>query len=487
MNPSQLSANLSQSKHWSESRDLPDPVGLADLRLRPDLVVPLAGFGRSPSEFTAFPWPNTGMKTRSMAVIDPYDELACRVAVAEFILAVDTHLPPRPVVAGYRIGKQPPGWAYRHPGKSHSEHRDRVAALVAADDFGALVVTDVARCYGSIQLPAVAERLMSLVGKHAAVDAVLSWWSIWADRDGCVGLPIGPEWSPAFAHALLGHVDSELVKGGFRHGRWSDDIAIGVPVRGDPCDALALVDEALQMVGLERSVEKTFIHDDPAAALARVRNTALSGLEGMLATGDAKVDGCVHDLFSAAIDMTDGLSSFRFAMRTMKHRKDAWAADQFARDPSLMEIDPATAGSYLSAIAVDHPDAVAGLFCLVAAKPTDRSAAVHLHLMKAASVRLWGAAEGRLFEAVHDDADAPEVLRWWSAEALAATPSFDAERCVADAGSAARNCGSRRLALPARRIADDRQRISCARRIGAVGAHLGPTAAFIERKCEPLS
>lgn len=427
------------------------------------------------------------MKLRSMAVVDPYDELALRAAVGEFVGIVDGFLPARPTVAGYRLGKPPPGWAYRHPKKAHAEHRDHVAGLVNREDFGFLVTTDVARCYGSIGVSAVADRLMSLIGRHAAIDASLDWWNIWMNRDGCVGLPVGPEWAPTFAHVLLGHVDHLLVKAGLRHGRWSDDLAIGVPVSGNPHAVLDIIDEGLQLVGLERSVEKTSIHDDPALALATVRNTALSGLEGMLATGDAEADGHVHDLFSEAICREDGLSSFRFAVRTMKHRDDAWAAAEFDRDPALMEIDPATVGSYLGSIAVNHPDAVGRLLCLVSTKPTNRSAAVHLHLLKAAASRRWGGAEGRLFEAVHDDHTAPEVLRWWSAEAIAATPAFDLERCVVDAESESRTCGSRRMALPARRAVDDRQRVACARRIGAIGEHLGPTAAFLQRRGHPVS
>jgi RNA polymerase-binding transcription factor DksA len=38
LTPNHVKANLTQSKYWSESRDLPDPVGPADLRLRPELV-----------------------------------------------------------------------------------------------------------------------------------------------------------------------------------------------------------------------------------------------------------------------------------------------------------------------------------------------------------------------------------------------------------------------------------------------------------------
>lgn len=218
-----------------------------------------------------------------------------------------------------------------------------------------------------------------------------------------------------------------------------------------------------------------------------MQDSVLGSLQSALRGGQVDVDDRVHDLFLEAADDPNGVHRFRFTLRTMRNRCDAWAAEVFATRPELMETDPTTVGEYLKAIAPRRPNAVAVLMPLLRAPPTERTAAVQVHLLRAATARLWGVAEGALFERVHDDIARPAPVRWWAAEALAVSPSFDSDRCVADVGLAADPQSARRMALPLRRTTDDVVRVNCARRIDSPEMRLGPTAAYIARRSRPVA
>lgn len=423
-----------------------------------------------------------------MAIIDPYDELAVRVATGLFIEDVDQILPASPIVSSHRLGKRPPGWAFNHPKSAHKSYRRHLSSMVQPATFCALLVTDVRQCYPSITYDVCGERLLANVANQAAVRAVMEWLSCWGRRDGLRGLPIGPEWSPVYAHAMLGVLDRQLLDIGAEYARWSDDLMVFLRPHEDPEVVLSSIDAALEWVCLERSGEKTEIIDDIQAARNRVQDAALSGLQSVLAASRADCDGRIHELFDAVVgEENPTIQRFRFAVRTMENRGDPWAADRFALEPSLMEVDPTTVGTYLKTLARSCPDAVATLLPLLSIKPTDRNAGVQLHLMRASTGRMWGRPEGELFEAVSNDAGRSPVLRWWAAEALAATPTYDVERCMSDVESAQDSMDQRRHSLPIRRSHSDRQRRRCARRLIDIDRRLTPTARFIERSADFIS
>lgn len=476
-----MKANLSPAKDWSAARDLPDPVALKDLRQWPHLTMPIVRFGGSPEVCRHLPWPN-GDKLRSLALLDPFDEMAVRVGVATMIRQVDAHLPARPTVVGYRLGRRPPGWAYQHSRLAFEGRRSRLLALFREPRFRGLLLTDVRRCYPSMQAAVVFERMGAVVGDLPELDAIESWLRIWQVRDGLEGLPIGPEWSPVFAHAVLGVVDHALVATGADHVRWSDDIAV-VLRAGDHWEAVCgAVDAALRSVNLERSLEKTDWIDDPERAVAAIVDRELSGLGFALRRGSKQAARWNRGVFDeTAAAGKPNVHRFRYSVRTMQHRRDPYGAQRFLGEPGLMEIDPNTVGTYLAALVHKHPDDVAALFDLLAAPPTVRTAAVQVHLLRAATHGVWGAAEGRLFSRAARDGDRGDVVQWWAAEARAVTPESSRDAAIAEVESANDRCARRRYALPLRRLSDSRQRSVAATHVARLDADLSPTAALIER------
>jgi hypothetical protein len=482
-----LRANLSPSKDWSSTRDLRDPVRLIDLRQSPDLVVEAvsATAANGPEPAYVVPWPKPAKGLRQLTEADKHDELVVRTLAAYMVHPVDSHLPSRPTVSGYRLGRPPPGWSYRHGKKSHEEHRECVRALVQHSSFSALVITDVQDCYGSIRLDRCGDRLTEIGAAGWAVEAAIGWMRIWQERDGVRGLPIGPEWSPTFAHAVLSAVDAGLVWMGYPHGRWSDDIAAAVLGHGSTDDALAVIDSRLATVDLVRSKAKTEILDDPDDAFDRVVDLVLSGLAfDLTVSPGADTDQDVRDVFEQAIEELGSepraIHRFRFALATMMHHRDPWAARRFEACPELMEIDPTKVGAYLSGLAGSKPDAVAALFPLLEQPPDDRSTAVQIQMLGAAEAFEWGAPEGRIFERAHD-ASRPEVLRWWAAEALAHSPSFSPDRSVVEALVAGTDQAARRHLLPLRSMGNDAVRRRCSQRVACRGPRLESTVRFLVR------
>jgi hypothetical protein len=118
-----------------------------------------------------------------------------------------------------------------------------------------VTLIDVHRCYGSIDVAAVASRLRGLSRRDVA--ALLRLLGRFED-EGMQGLPIGPEPSAILANAVLAGVDEALRRTRVRHVRWVDDVAIA----GDDAGSARAVDaaaEALASVGLTINERKTRI------------------------------------------------------------------------------------------------------------------------------------------------------------------------------------------------------------------------------------
>lgn len=132
---------------------------------------------------------------------------------------------------------------------------------------GVLLFTDVRRCYASIRDPIVRDRLRAL-GVRASLAAEVAAFLRDLRPAGVVGLPVGPVPSAVLANAVLAALDEAVTAAGMAHLRWVDDVAISVAGPEDAGPALAVVDEALGRLGLERNEEKTRLVTDRRAARA---------------------------------------------------------------------------------------------------------------------------------------------------------------------------------------------------------------------------
>jgi hypothetical protein len=464
-------------------RDLPDPVGLADLRRHPHETSALVDPEASPQSMLHVPWPKLG-GLRDLVVLDSIDELTIRSLLGFVAEAIDRHLPARPSVSSYRLRKGHPGWDYQHPKHAHESHREHLESLVRSRDFGFLVLTDVEDCYGTITPERCLDRVDKIAGPHPAMLEVYRWLDALRSGSALRGLPIGPEWSPTLAHALLSAVDAALVWSAYSHGRWSDDVAAVGTQRDRPERLLDTVDTGLGAVGLKRSAAKTAVIGDPNDAIDAVRDRELSALLGHLDVASIfDPSEHIYDVFDRAVEEPErrgSISRFRFALRTLGNRGDAWAARRMVLEPVILELDPATCGRYLASVAHRQPSQVAPLFDLLEKPPSDRAIGTHVHILRAASSRGWGTAEAIAFDRA-GSIDRPEVVRWWAGEAIAQTPGFDPARCLADVETAELSMGRRRAALPLRRepSQDIRRQVSAV--MARTDARLISTCSYLSR------
>jgi hypothetical protein len=130
----------------------------------------------------------------------------------------------------------------------------RVRALATRAD--AVLVTDVRRCYASIRIDVVERALASAGVERSTIDAIASLLRRF-DRLGIEGLPVGPDPSAVLANAVLAAVDGRLISDGFEHVRWVDDVVVALREPGDAARAIAVIDDALDSLGLRRHVAKT--------------------------------------------------------------------------------------------------------------------------------------------------------------------------------------------------------------------------------------
>ena len=124
----------------------------------------------------------------------------------------------------------------------------RARSLACRFATGSEVVSaDVRACYASMDPSVVAVALAAAGAPRGdsalAADMLEGWGS-----EGYAGLPIGPPASAAVANAVLLRVDRGL--GATPFLRWVDDYLL-------PAGLLDRLDEGLDAVGLERSIEKT--------------------------------------------------------------------------------------------------------------------------------------------------------------------------------------------------------------------------------------
>lgn len=119
-----------------------------------------------------------------------------------------------------------------------------------------IAVADVRRCYASISPPTVERTLEGLgIGSAAAVGRFLAR----LERAGGRGLPVGPEASAVLANAVLGGADAALSAAGVQHLRWVDDMVIAADDPAEAAEALGVLSQALEGLGLRLNATKTRI------------------------------------------------------------------------------------------------------------------------------------------------------------------------------------------------------------------------------------
>ena len=236
---------------------------------------------RRPARVVPVPRPGGGV--RWMARLDGQD--ASRYATAVGAVAGRIEVSLGPEVIADRVGPVGTGRVQLEGfASAYARWRRRLSEELADPRVRAVLRTDVARCYPSIERDVVARALMDMGAAPAQVHTIAHLLARWGE-DGVRGLPVGPAASAVLANAVLHAVDEGLRAAGVRHLRWVDDVIAFAPDRATASRAFDAYRRALDRVGLRPNEAKTDLVDDPravAAALGRHASHSLDPLRAMM-------------------------------------------------------------------------------------------------------------------------------------------------------------------------------------------------------------
>lgn len=201
---------------------------------------------------------------RTLVILAPEDRRTYSALAASAAPGVEAALSERVVANRVAVSSEdPPAFALR---PWRVERRAFARALrELAEAHRALVFADVARCYPSIQ-PVLVRDALRGIGCPGGED--VERFLARLQREGILGLPVGPEPSALFANAVLHVVDAAVETAGIAHLRWVDDLVLGVNEPPDAERALDTVRGALARLGLRTNERKTRIVVDPGALVA---------------------------------------------------------------------------------------------------------------------------------------------------------------------------------------------------------------------------
>jgi group II intron reverse transcriptase/maturase len=153
-----------------------------------------------------------------------------------------------------------------------------------------------------------------------------------------VGTPQGGVVSPLLANIVLNHLDWALHKHGYRFVRYVDDFVVLTPSKAQAKEALALVSQTLQQLGLQLSSEKTrittygkgysFLGFVLSSRSRRMRSKSVQKLQDkvrVLTTRHHNLDAAVIEKLNRVIRGTAQYFAPRWATtRRQMGRLDSW-------------------------------------------------------------------------------------------------------------------------------------------------------------------
>jgi hypothetical protein len=181
----ELRATVRAGQRWAAERDIPDPVGWADLAHAADATVAVirrrTGEDLAPARSHALPLPKgVGGELRSMTVADPFDDIVFRALVGRVAAVIDDALGDE--VSSYRLTEAGPGWTVRDWQYATGQRTSELGERILAPDFRGLGTVDVRHYYPSINVALLGKQLVGVGADPDAVDAVtdyLTSWQLW--------------------------------------------------------------------------------------------------------------------------------------------------------------------------------------------------------------------------------------------------------------------------------------------------------------------
>ena len=418
----EIAANFDRFLTHARAADVPDVIAFADLahdrgryvralarrQLEPD----------APGACLPFPFPNGPAKLRRLSVIDPRGQVLLRCAAGRIASTTDPRL--FAGVHSARLVAGPPSWETRSPDKAWQRLKKEGRKFVSSADARAVLRTDVAGYYPSIEHGRL-EDLLSEIGCDADAVTVLgrclAWWRT---AFGLVGLPIGPEASGVLGTGFLHPVDELVREHSLGYLRYTDDIFV-VGGSADECwDFAASVDSGLSALALTRNIEKTEVID---ADEARVRWFG----RNPIGPYDDAVDGGVALTEVGAVQIVRGELArgdpdpdrFRYALGALRTSKNREVVVELLASPAALELFPKQVGDYLLDVAPLGAELVERTLDGLADPLDDRHHARDVHLIRACRGERLGRVEGQGLVHAAMDSRRPSPVRAWALDACA--------------------------------------------------------------------
>jgi hypothetical protein len=265
--------------------------------------------------------------------------------------------------------------------------------------------TDIEAYYPSIDIKRFRRLLENWQCFTPAAAFIFNIYKKWQSRDALQGLPIGPEASGVLGNIFLRPIDSSLEAKGYEHLRWCDDILIFGPTISNCAGSLALIDKELSRLGVSRSIKKTHPFDNVSDARRNLSDYWLNSLSNVLHVGNDIGRAAVCHAYDSKIKGNPEVETrrFRWILRTLKNKNDAYACASLGCDPSLMNVDPKESGEYLATVGLKDNICLNGIMDRLSKPAQDLFDALDLHLLRALKRRKFGQAEAKEFKRIATD------------------------------------------------------------------------------------
>lgn len=480
----ELRATVRAGRRWAAERDIPDPVGWADLAHAADATVAVirgrTGGDLAPARAHSLPLPKSvGGELRRMTVADPYDDIVFRALVGRTASSIDNSLGDE--VSSYRLVESGPGWITRDYRYAAGQRMSELAERVTGPGFRGLGTLDVRNYYPSINVAALGERLVSVGAACDVAEAVTSYLQDWQRLWGVQGVPIGPEASGLLGNVFLLPADDALRRVGVRFGRYADDYRLWLDGPTSWPTARDTAAEAVSALGLQLNPAKTRHLRTAHGVLMLLTNADLDELKALLDTDAEEGLAAVLDTFDAEVAKpSPDPKRLKFLLKVLRNRECPHALAALQNRPALLQADPRTWADYLKVMHSRKALDVEWLLEVATAPPTPETAAVAFHLMRVVTDLRVGREEGRRLREFATDND-----RTWTPVRCAAAEAWawSEDWSVGSATEAALAVGDpqqrRALALTLRRTDSGRKVETALTKLHAAVPECRPAVAWI--------
>ena len=412
---------------WDGTYEVPDVIGFADyLSYREDFcreILRRAQVGVTGS-MSEFPYPNTPGKVRWMALLDPGDLLLYRAAVGPIAEVMDCKLGSE--VHSSRLAHHPPAWRLRKPKRPWKAFQQESLRYINEKATRAMLQTDLERYFQLIDHDELLFFLLRCGCHEAPVGLIAKMLAGWRRRNGLRGLPIGPEPSSLLGNVFLLPVDDRCRTQGITHLRWMDDMRLFGPAEAVCGQFVPMLDTQFGQQRLRRNVEKTYISSG-AEAEARIQSDTLASLGVVISVNRSEGVERARALFDEEVrgrpDAHPG--TFRFVVGVFRIENDPYAARALLENPEVLNIDPRVGSEYIASTALHDDQVVEMLFETLEESASERSDARRMHLIRTASSRSWGTAEGNVLMSIALNVSEQSPVRAWAVTAARGTPEWN--------------------------------------------------------------